>query len=105
MVEMCVVACMDCGIRHNDGREIKMSDWFVYMLRCADNSLYTGVTTDVERRVVEHNAEKSVTKYTRVRQPVSLAYFEKAASRSDACKREAQLKKLNKADKEVLVSS
>ena len=82
-----------------------MSDWFVYMLRCADNSLYTGVTTDVERRVTEHNAEKSVTKYTRVRQPVSLAYSEKAESRSDACKREAQLKKLNKADKEVLVSS
>jgi putative endonuclease len=80
-----------------------MSDWFVYMLRCADNSLYTGVTTDVERRVVEHNAEKSVTKYTRVRQPVSLAYQEKAESRSEACKREAQLKKLPKKDKEVLV--
>jgi putative endonuclease len=73
------------------------------MLRCADNSLYTGVTTDVERRVVEHNAEKSVTKYTRVRQPVSLAYFEKAESRSEACKREAQLKKLTKKDKETLV--
>ncbi len=80
-----------------------MSDWFVYMLRCADNSLYTGVTTDVERRLVEHNAEKSVTKYTRVRQPVSLAYQENAASRSEACKREAQLKKLKKHEKEALV--
>jgi len=80
-----------------------MSDWFVYMLRCADNSLYTGVTTDVERRVVEHNAKKSVTKYTRVRQPVSVAYQEKAESRSEACKREAQLKKLTKKDKESLV--
>ncbi len=75
------------------------------MLRCADNSLYTGVTTDVERRVVEHNAEKSVTKYTRVRQPVSVAYFERAESRSEACKREAQLKKLTKKDKESLVVS
>jgi putative endonuclease len=80
-----------------------MSDWFVYMLRCADNSLYTGVTTDVERRVVEHNAKKSVTKYTRVRQPVSVAYQEKAESRSEACKRESQLKKLTKKDKEALV--
>jgi putative endonuclease len=80
-----------------------MSDWFVYMLRCADNSLYTGVTTDVERRVVEHNAKKSVTKYTRVRQPVSVAYQEKAESRSEACKREAQLKKLKKHEKEILV--
>ncbi|MCK5666079.1 MAG: GIY-YIG nuclease family protein [Thiotrichaceae bacterium] len=80
-----------------------MSDWFVYMLRCADNSLYTGVTTDVERRVLEHNAEKSVTKYTRVRQPVSVVYQEKAESRSEACKREAQLKKLIKKDKEMLV--
>ena len=82
-----------------------MSDWFVYMLRCADNSLYTGVTTDVERRVVEHNARKSVTKYTRVRQPVSVAYFEKTASRSEACKREAQLKKLTKKQKEAFVLS
>ena len=82
-----------------------MSDWFVYMLRCADNSLYTGVTTDIERRVTEHNGEKSVTKYTRVRQPVSVAYQEKAKSRSEACKREAQLKKLTKKDKETLVNS
>ena len=82
-----------------------MSGWFVYMLRCADNSLYTGVTTDVERRLVEHNADKSVTKYTRVRQPVSVAYFEEAESRSEACKREAQLKKLTKKDKEALVGN
>ena len=82
-----------------------MSDWFVYMLRCADNSLYTGVTTDIDRRVIEHNAEKSLTKYTRVRQPVILAYQEQADSRSEACKREAQLKKLTKLQKEALVLS
>ena len=82
-----------------------MKDWFVYMLRCSDNSLYTGVTTDVERRVEEHNGEKSVTKYTRVRQPVTVAYQESASSRSEACKREAQLKKLRKVDKEALVTS
>ena len=73
------------------------------MLRCADNSLYTGITTDVERRLIEHNAKKSVTKYTRVRQPVEVAYQENAGSRSDASKREAQLKKLKKHKKEALV--
>ena len=83
----------------------KLKDWFIYMLRCSDNSLYTGVTTDVERRVIEHNAKKSVTKYTRVRQPVEVAYQEKAESRSAACKREAQLKKLTKKEKETLVES
>ncbi len=82
-----------------------MANWFVYMLRCSDNSLYTGVTTDVERRIIEHNAKKSVTKYTRVRQPVEVAYQEKAESRSEACKREAQLKKLTKKEKEILVGS
>jgi len=80
-----------------------MSDWFVYMLRCSDNSLYTGITIDVKRRVKEHNGEKSVTKYTRVRQPVEMVYQEKAISRAEACKREAQLKKLTKTDKEALV--
>jgi len=80
-----------------------LSDWFVYMLRCADNSLYTGVTTDISRRVDEHNSNNSVTKYTRIRQPVSVVYFERAESRSEACKREAQLKKLTKKDKESLV--
>jgi putative endonuclease len=80
-----------------------MSSWVVYMLRCADNSLYTGITTDVERRLKEHNAEKSVTRYTRVRQPLELAYQEMAASRSEALKREAQLKKITKAEKETLL--
>ena len=80
-----------------------MSDWFVYMLRCTDNSLYTGITTDIERRVIEHNGAKSVTKYTRARQPVVLVYQESVGSRSEAGKREAALKKLSKKDKEALV--
>ena len=80
-------------------------NWFVYMLRCADNSLYTGITTDIERRLMEHNAEKSVTRYTRARQPVELVYQEILESRAEACKREAQLKKNTKALKEKLVGS
>ena len=78
-------------------------NWFVYMLRCADHSLYTGVTTDLERRLKEHNAIKSVTRYTRARQPVSLVYHEVVSSRTLACKREAQIKKLTRAQKEILI--
>lgn len=84
---------------------MKEKNWFIYMLRCSDNSLYTGITTDVDRRLEEHNAEKSVTRYTRARQPVELVYQESANSRSDAGKREVQLKKLKKTDKELLVQN
>lgn len=82
-----------------------MSEWFVYILRCADNSLYTGITTDLERRINEHNGEKSVTRYTRARQPVKLVYHEASKSRSDASTREAQIKKLKKSEKEILLMS
>jgi putative endonuclease len=78
--------------------------WSVYILRCADNSLYTGVTTDVQRRLDEHNGlVKNGAKYTRNRQPVKLVYQEAAASRSEACKRESAIKNLNKSKKEQLV--
>lgn len=77
--------------------------WYVYLLRCADNSLYCGVTTDVERRIVEHNSSnKRGAKYTRVRRPVELAYLEECQSRQQACQREYQLKQLPKAQKEQL---
>ena len=82
---------------------MKDKNWFVYILRCSDNTLYTGITTDIERRLAEHNSEKSVTRYTRARQPVELMYQENAESRSDAGKREVQLKKLKKAEKELLI--
>lgn len=78
--------------------------WYVYMLRCCDNSLYTGVTTDLERRVAEHNSGKKAAKYTRVRRPVTLAYAEQQESRVRACKREYQLKQLTKKEKELLVT-
>jgi putative endonuclease len=82
------------------------AQWFVYMLRCADNSLYTGVTTDIERREKEHNSKTaSAAKYTRVRQPVKVVYQEQAEDRSSACKREWAIKKLSKIRKEALVDA
>lgn len=81
------------------------SRWSVYILRCADNSLYTGVTTDVQRRLDEHNGLiKNGAKYTRNRQPVSLVYQENADSRSLACKRESAIKSLSKSEKERLIA-
>lgn len=80
--------------------------WYVYLLRCADNSLYCGVTTDVERRIAEHNnCNKLGAKYTRVRRPVELAYQEEHPSRQQACQREYQVKQLTKVKKEKLASS
>lgn len=76
--------------------------WYVYMLRCADDTLYTGVTTDLTRRVQEHNEAPEGAKYTRARRPVSLVHQETFASRSEACAREAAIKKLSRADKQAL---
>ncbi len=76
--------------------------WYVYIVRCADNSLYTGITLDVERRLTEHNGDGAA-KYTRSRQPVSLVYSEVAISRSSASSREFAIKKLSKQKKEELI--
>lgn len=79
--------------------------WYVYFLRCADNSLYAGITTSLERRVNEHNeCNKKAAKYTRVRRPVSLVYAETQLNRQQASRREYQLKQLSKLSKEQLVS-
>ena len=80
-----------------------MARYFVYVVRCADGTLYTGVTTDLARRVEEHNSGGGA-KYTRGRRPVRLAFFEPAASRGRALKREAEIKKLGRADKLALLA-
>ena len=80
------------------------SIWYVYMVRCADNSLYTGITTSLSKRVAEHNsAGKACAKYTRTRRPVTLVYYEQYDSRSLATKRELDIKHLSKPHKEALI--
>jgi len=77
-----------------------MPGWFVYILRCADDTLYTGVTTDIERRLAEHNAgDGQGARYTRSRRPVHLAYLEPASDRAAACRREAAIKRLRRCEK------
>ena len=78
--------------------------WVVYILRCADNSLYTGITTDINKRLDQHNGvnEKGA-KYTHGRRPVTLVYQEPSNSRSAASKREYVIKSLKKPQKEELI--
>jgi len=79
--------------------------WYVYVVRCSDETLYTGITTDVEKRVNEHNSSKNGAKYTKSRRPVKLVYSEKAVDRSGASKREHFIKKLPRVKKIELIKS
>lgn len=76
--------------------------WYVYMLRCGDNTLYTGMTDDVPRRLQAHNSGTGA-KYTRGRGPLTLVYQEPCATKSDALKREYAIKRLTRAQKEILI--
>jgi len=77
--------------------------WYVYLLRCSDQSLYTGITTDLRQRLHEHNHTDKGAKYTRGRRPVSLVYSEEHPSRSLAASREYKIKQLNRQQKEQLI--
>lgn len=79
--------------------------WTIYILRCGDDSLYTGVTTDIARRLSEHNSPAKGAKYTRSRQPVQLVYTEQVSSRPEACRREGQIKKMRRAAKLALIGT
>jgi putative endonuclease len=81
------------------------SPWFVYLLRCADGSLYAGITTDVARRIAEHNSGRDGARYTRARRPVQLAWQQPVNSRSEASRCEYLLRRLSKAQKEALVAA
>lgn len=77
-------------------------DWFCYLLRCADDTLYCGITNDLDRRLAAHNAGTAA-KYTRARGPVVLVYREACADRPAALRRELAIKKLARADKLALI--
>ncbi|MDH4337874.1 MAG: GIY-YIG nuclease family protein [Candidatus Krumholzibacteria bacterium] len=76
--------------------------WFVYILRCSDRTLYTGVTNDTDKRVADHNAGRGA-RYTRARLPVRLVYVEQVEDRGAALRRENEIKRLRAADKRALV--
>lgn len=76
--------------------------WYLYILRCRDGSLYTGITTDVDKRFEAHCTGKGA-KYTRGRGPLELVYREECGDHSTALKREIAVKKLQRQDKEALI--
>ena len=79
------------------------SIWYLYILRCGDGSLYTGITTDVEKRLEVHRSGKGA-KYTRGRGPLELVYREECGTHSDALKRELTVKALTRAEKLALLA-
>lgn len=82
-----------------------MNSHYVYILECSDKTLYTGWTVNIENRVQEHNSGKYGAKYTQSRRPVRLVYFEKYEGLSDVLKREAQIKKLSRGEKLLLIQN
>ncbi|MBC7498604.1 GIY-YIG nuclease family protein [Candidatus Gracilibacteria bacterium] len=83
-----------------------MPIYSTYILRCADSTLYTGITTDLDRRVIEHNTDdRKGAKYTKNRRPVDLIYSEGYNNRSEASKREYAIKQLTREEKMKLIQS
>ncbi|RXT14929.1 GIY-YIG nuclease family protein [Ammoniphilus sp. CFH 90114] len=76
--------------------------YYVYMLRCKDSSLYTGITNDIEKRVKKHNSGKA-SRYTRARLPVKMVYLEQCENKSAALRREIEIKRYTKSEKERLL--
>ena len=79
--------------------------WFLYVLRCADDTLYTGTTTDISRRIDEHNTKKCGAKYTKTRRPVELIFWLDFENRSQAQKAEYKFKKLTRTQKEKIINA
>ena len=84
------------------GKRPSEEGWLLYILRCQNDTFYTGVTKDLERRLKMHNEGKA-SRYTRARRPVELIYYEDCASRAQALTRECQVKALSRGEKEKLI--
>ena len=79
-----------------------MKDWFVYVLECNDGTFYTGITDNINKRLVVHNSGKGA-KYTRGRTPVILKFVQKVSARGEALRREVQIKKMTRNEKKELM--
>jgi putative endonuclease len=83
-----------------------MKKFFTYILKCSDNTLYTGYTDDLEKRLKQHNGDlPGGSKYTRARRPAVISYTEEFTNKSDAMKREAEIKKMSRKEKSFLIES
>ena len=93
---------------HKLGREVGNSQpldkmWWMYVVRCSDGTLYTGITTDVDRRIREHNTSLRGVKYTRSRRPVELIYVDEYSDRSSASIAESAFKKRSRVEKLAII--
>lgn len=79
--------------------------YYLYILKCADDSLYTGITVNLDQRVNQHNSSKLGAKYTRTRRPVKVVYTKKFANRSKAVKEELRIKKLSRKEKLKMIGN
>lgn len=79
--------------------------WYIYIVECPDKTLYTGITTDMEKRIKAHNCSNKGAKYTRGRRPVKVVYLSEIKNRSDSLKEEARIKKLSRKEKLKLIVS
>ncbi len=79
--------------------------YYIYILKCADGTLYTGSTNDLEARVLAHNTSKTAAKYTRARRPVKMVYSEKFRTKSKAMKREWEVKQMERKEKMELIQN
>ena len=83
---------------------MKNNMYYVYIVKCADDTLYTGIATELDRRIEEHNVSEKGAKYTKARRPVALVYSEEYPDRSSASKREYEIKKkMTRAEKLALI--
>ena len=86
---------------NSKGGVLMEGKWYVYILRCADDTLYTGITNNLDRRLKAHNAG-TASKYTRVRRPVDMVYREEVETKGDALRRELQIKSMSRSQKQAL---
>jgi putative endonuclease len=84
-------------------KEKEEKKYFIYILKCADDTLYTGITTDIERRQSEHNSPDKGAKYTKCRQPVSVVFHKEVKNKSEALKEEYRIKQLSRSEKKDFI--
>lgn len=84
---------------------VELTMYYLYILKCADQTLYTGITVDLARRLKEHNASRLGAKYTRARRPVKMVFFQKFRNRSTASKVEHLFKKMSRPEKLEIIKT
>ncbi len=103
LYKMCDNEERDNRMKPTDTEQSSSGDFFVYIVRCADGTLYTGWTTNLTKRMAAHNGTGKGAKYTKTRRPVTIVYAERLKTKRDAMRREYQIKQLSRREKLMLI--